>query len=112
MPGWIKVSLQVSPAPELVHDAFQLLAVNIHQNSRQGWQTPWPRRRPGLLNGSNSLDSLPVGRVLPGVPGIAFGWQSSPLVYRKAWGSGNLAGALVDGTSLLVDYVFNRLGDL
>jgi hypothetical protein len=50
-----------------------------------------PSGRPGLCNGSNSLDSLPVGRVLPRVPGIDFGWQSNHLVYRKALCSGNLA---------------------
>ena len=48
-------------------------------------------RRPGPCNGSNSLDSLPVGRVLPRVPGIDFGWRSNHLVYRKALCSGNLA---------------------
>jgi hypothetical protein len=67
---------------------------------------------PGLLNDSNSLDSLPVGRVLPRVPGIAFGWQSNHLVYRKAWGSGNLAGALSRWLEHPCWLCFQSFGDL
>ena len=68
--------------------------------------------RPGLSNDSSSLDSLPVGRVLPRVPGIAFGWQSNRLVYRKGWCSGNLAGVLADCKGFTVSYVFNRLEEI
>ena len=35
MACWIEIGLQKTPAAERVHDAFQLLAVNIHQNSGQ-----------------------------------------------------------------------------
>ena len=43
VPQGIEIGLQITPAAERIHHAFQLFAVNVHQYSGQGWQTPRPR---------------------------------------------------------------------
>jgi hypothetical protein len=63
------------------------------------------------FNDSNSLDSLPVGRVLPRVPGVDFGWQSNHTVYRNGLGSGNLARVVSgDRTGFVIGDVFQSFG--